>query len=109
MILISQNSKNENISGTLRKKTGNPLPLLLNYEVSKTPITSIVDSDWITLKNIIIRNAKRTILRDAPIDNLTRTKLQKINPEIKLTYAETKRDKRNELCTTLDPIVPNTK
>ncbi|GFT36746.1 hypothetical protein NPIL_383201 [Nephila pilipes] len=46
---------------------------------------------------------------DALTDNLTRTKLQKINAEIKLTYAQIKRDKWNELCTILAPRVLNTK
>ncbi|GFU05243.1 uncharacterized protein NPIL_426481 [Nephila pilipes] len=111
----------------------------INYEVSKTPNTNSVDSDWITLKNIIIRNAKKIIPRgsskkhkkffthntqplqdllderkqlfgalDALTDNLTRTKLQQINAEIK-THAKIKQNKWNELCTTHDSRVPNTK
>ncbi|GFT33774.1 uncharacterized protein NPIL_569311 [Nephila pilipes] len=91
------------------------------FYLCKTPIPRSVNSDWIALNNIIIRNAKKTIPRDnfwkhkklfthntqplqgrlkeskhlfndldSPIDNLTGTKLQNINADIKLTYAEIK-------------------
>ncbi|GFT39226.1 hypothetical protein NPIL_376401 [Nephila pilipes] len=45
------------------------------------------------LQNLLKERKQLFCASDAPIDSLTRTNLQEINAEIKLTYVQIKRDK----------------
>ncbi|KAF8773158.1 hypothetical protein HNY73_015841 [Argiope bruennichi] len=111
----------------------------LDKEISAVPIIGNLNNDWNNFKNVILKYAKACIPRDnvkryvpcytkntavlepllvkrkslleasGPVENNRRTAINKINAEIKLTYAHLKRSRWNELCSKTDPRTPNTK
>ncbi|XP_055947029.1 uncharacterized protein LOC129980674 [Argiope bruennichi] len=111
----------------------------VDKEISTVPMTGNLNNDWNNFKNIIPKYAKACIPRgnvkryvpcytkntavlepllektkslleaSGPVVNNRRTAINKINAEIKLTYAHLKRSRWNELCSKIDPRTPNTK
>ncbi|KAF8797211.1 hypothetical protein HNY73_001501 [Argiope bruennichi] len=103
----------------------------VDKEISVIPMTGNLNNDWNNLKNIILKYAKACIPRgnvkcyvpcytkttavfepllekrkclleaSGPVENNRRTAINKINAEIKLTYAHFKRSRWNELCSKL--------
>ncbi|KAF8766379.1 putative RNA-directed DNA polymerase like protein [Argiope bruennichi] len=111
----------------------------VDKEIPTVPMTGNLNNDWNNFKNIILKYAKACIPRgnvkryvpcytkntavlepflekrkslleaSGPVVNNRRTAINKINAEIKLTYAHLKRSRWNELCSKIDPRTPNTK
>ncbi|GBN92475.1 Transposable element Tcb2 transposase, partial [Araneus ventricosus] len=82
----------------------------IDNEISRNPLTEDLDTNWNTLKKPLLEERKQIVdVLNSNNSNQDRIELHEVNAELKRKYSQIKRNKWNELCTSLDSRSSNGK